>query len=81
MNQVTPFTNLQQIQSYQFAGSHAFDVYAFKQIELFAQDTKHSVADRAEALRIMQDKGMGCGRSEEISDQDFLNAFLDDCPE
>lgn len=74
MNQ---FKTIQQIQNHQFIGNHAADCDAFNRIEAFARNESHSVADRAEAVRIMQDKGMGAGRSEEMSDEQFLTAFLE----
>lgn len=78
MNQQTiSFTNIEQIKSHQFVGNHYHDCNAFNAIEHFVQDETTSIADKAEALRQMQDRGMGCGRSEELSDEQFVESYLD----
>ncbi|MNC78185.1 hypothetical protein D3C75_1303420 [compost metagenome] len=70
------FTNIQEITSHQFVGNHYSDSLAFNAIDAFVQDENTSIADKAEALRQMQDRGMGCGRDEETSDEDFVEMYL-----
>lgn len=70
------FDSLDAIRAHSFVGCHAADADAFSAIGDFAGDWTRPVADRAEALRIMQDSGMGCGRSDDISDIDFLDAYF-----
>lgn len=71
------FTNIEQIKSHTFVGNHASDAHAFNAIDSFVQSTQTSIADKAEALRQMQDRGMGCGRSEDLTDEQFVEAYLD----
>ena len=73
------FTSLKEIQDHQFIGSHAFDAVAFHDIERYAADTSNNVFDRAEALRIMSDRGMGCGRDEHMTDIEVLETLEDGC--
>lgn len=70
------FDSVDAIRSHQFVGNHAADSAAFEAIHEFASDWQHPVGERAEALRIMQDAGMGCGRSDDMSDIDFLDAYF-----
>lgn len=76
-NTKTTFTNIEQIKQHQFIGNHASDYSAFNGIDAFVQDESTSIADKAEALRQMQDRGMGCGRSEELTDEQFVESYLD----
>lgn len=71
------FDSIEQIKAHQFAGNHYMDSDAFNAIDAFVQDEKTSLADKAEALRVMGDKGMGIGRDEHISDQDLVTEYLD----
>lgn len=71
------FTNIQQIKDHQFAGNHAFDAEAFAAIDRFVQDKNTSLADKAEALRQMLDRGMGEGRDDEIADDIFVQEYMD----
>ncbi|MNE18027.1 hypothetical protein D3C80_1110320 [compost metagenome] len=75
--QTISFTNIEQIKQHQFIGNHYHDCSAFNGIDAFVQDEKNSVEDKAEALRQMQDRGMGCGRGEELSDEQFVEQYLD----
>lgn len=70
------FTSIEQIQAHEFCGNHFSDSAAFDAIFEFVLNTSVSVADRAEAIRVMQGKGMGCGRSENVTDDDLVNEFL-----
>lgn len=70
------FTDIQQIKDHQFIGNHASDYQAFNGIDAFVQDESTSIADKAEALRQMQDCGMGCGRGEE-TDEELVEMYLD----
>lgn len=71
------FSSIKQIKAHKFAGNHFNDFAAFCAIEDFARDEKHSVEHRAEALRQMTDRGMGCGRTEKFSDAALLKEFAD----
>lgn len=71
------FENIQQIKDHQFIGTHYHDSNAFKAIDAFVQDVNTSVEDKAEALRQMQDRGMGCGRDEQVSDEQFVKLYTD----
>ena len=75
--QTISFTNIEQIKQHQFIGTHYHDCAAFNAIDAFVQDEKNSVEDKAEALRQMQDRGMGCGRGEELPDEQFVEQYLD----
>lgn len=72
------FTTIQQITSHQFIGNHHSDSHAFNAIDSFVKSPQISVADKAEALRQMQDRGMGCGRQEDMDDETFVAAYLTD---
>lgn len=72
------FTSVEQIQAHKFVGNFMDDAAAFNAIEAFVVDTKNSIADRAEALRILSDAGMGCGRDEDISDEKLVADFMHD---
>lgn len=72
------FNNITQIQNHKFKGYHFGDFEAFNAIEKFVKDETNLVADRAEALRVMSDKGMGLGRDEEINDAALLVSYLAD---
>lgn len=72
------FISLAEIAAHQFVGNHASDAEAFDAIQVFVADEKNSIADRAEALRIMSDKGMGCGRMEDESDEYVVVAYVCD---
>jgi hypothetical protein len=71
------FTNIHQIRNHQFIGNAYHDMGAFNAIDDFVKDAHNSVADRVEALRQMQDRGMGCGRGDHLSDLDMLNSYLE----
>lgn len=81
LRDVQQFDSIDQIKEHTFAGCYLFDGAAFRGIEKFVLDTSHSIADRAEALRIMSDKGMGCGRDEDFSDEALVQAFMDEYAE
>lgn len=70
-------TTLAEIKNTPVAGNAHHDRKLFDTIDAFAQDTNNTIADRAESLRWMSDKVMGCGRDEHMSDafivQDYLN--------
>lgn len=73
------FTSITQIQNHQFVGNACADEQAFNAIHRFVMNAKHSLTDRAEALRVMSDKGMGCGRDEDTSDEDIVASYIDEC--
>ena len=68
---------LQQIQNHQFIGNFGSDSQAFQDIDTFALNTDNPLSERAEVLRIMTDKGMGCGRDEQMSDSEIVQDYLD----
>lgn len=65
-----------QIKAHQFAGNAYSDQKAFNAIDEFVQDVNNSVADRAEALRIVSDVGMGCGRDEHLTDEQVIESYM-----
>lgn len=71
------FNTITQIAAHQFIGNHASDHLAFMAIDEFVQNEQNSLADRAEAIRIMSDKGMGCGRDEWLSDAAIVADYID----
>lgn len=71
------FDSVDSIRLHNFVGNHASDAEAFDAIHQFASDLERPIGERAEALRIMQDVGMGCGRSERVSDADLLIAYFE----
>lgn len=72
---VTHFKSIEEIKAYTWIGNHHSDWAAFNGVDAFAANKDNSVADRAEALRIASDAGMGCGRDEHLSDEDLLAQF------
>lgn len=72
------FDSIEQIKAHQFVGNYHSDSEAFNAIETFVLKKGTSLADQAEALRVMGDKGMGIGRDEHMSDQELVDAYLDD---
>jgi hypothetical protein len=75
------FASLAQIQAHGWAGVHAYDAPAFDAVDFFARDSDHhSSADRAEALRSMITRGMGCTIDDDESlgwsDSRLLEAYL-----
>lgn len=75
------FRTLKAIQQHQFVGSFAADQRAFDAIDKFAADETRPLAERAEALRIMSDRGMGCGRDEKTNDRTLVRQFMQDYAE
>jgi len=71
------FNTIQQITKHQFIGNAHSDMDAFMSIDAFVQDTNNSLSDRAESLRIMSDKGMSCGRDEQMSDSEIVQDYID----
>lgn len=72
------FTTIKQIQAHKFAGNYSGDESAFDAIHAFVSNTKNSLGNRAEALRVLSDKGLGCGRDETVSDANLVAEFLED---
>ena len=70
------FNTIQEIQAHRFIGNHASDSQAFQAINQFVNHSD-SIADQAEALRVMGDQGMGLGREEHLSDQVLVDMYLD----
>ena len=68
--------NIEQIKAHNWFGNHFSDRIMFNEVHNFVTNEHNSIADRAEALRIMSDKGMGCGRDEHISDDDIVADYL-----
>lgn len=78
MNTRIEFKTLDEIKGHTFLGNHAADHQAFQGIRRFVEDETNSLADRAEAIRIECDKGMGMGRTRtsKESDKDLVAGFL-----
>lgn len=79
INKRVEFASIDEIRAHSWAGNHAQDRQAFNAIDRFVANFAHGLADRAEAIRIMADKGMGMGRDEHISDEVLVAMFLDTC--
>lgn len=73
---MTMFNNLNEIKSYKFVGNAYNDGDVFFAFDDFVNRNDVSLSDKAEALRILSDKGMGCGRNDKISDVDLVNEYL-----
>lgn len=71
------FNNIEEIKAHQWIGNAYHDQEAFDAIDAYVLDTNNSLADRAEALRQMSDKGMGCGRDEDMRDEDIVQEYID----
>lgn len=76
MSDKVVFSNIEEIQKWWFQGNHFSDHQAFNGIQVFVENENNSLADRAEALRVMSDKGMGCGRDEDITDEEYVAGYL-----
>ena len=72
------FKSIKEITEHIWVGNFHHDRDAFHAIEKFILDEKNSTADKAEAIRIADDKGMGTGRSEEKSDQELLTEYFNE---
>lgn len=78
LRHITPLT-IESIRSWEFVGNAHFDGPAFSDIDKFASSSANSVKDRAEALRIMGQKGMGLSASEsgaELPDSELVDLFM-----
>ena len=69
------FKTIKEIEEYIWIGNFHNDRNAFRAIEKFILDEKNSTSDKAEAIRIADDKGMDTGRSEEKSDEELLKEY------
>ena len=70
------FNNISEIQAHCFVGNAYSDQPAFNAIHDFVMNDNNSIADRAEALRVMSDVGMGCGRGDDESDEQVLASYM-----
>lgn len=70
------FTSIQQIRDHQFAGNHFHDFAAFDAIYAFVTCATNESAHRAEACRIMADKGMSMPYDSHLSDDEVIALFL-----
>ncbi len=70
------FNTVEEIEAHVFVGNHASDMAAFDAIHVFVEDESNTYAKRAEALRIMGEKGMGFGREEEVDDEELVDNYL-----
>ena len=68
---------LTQIQNHTFIGNYHSDAQIFEDIDTFALNTSNPISERAEVLRILTDKGMGCGRDEQMSDSEIVQDYID----
>lgn len=67
---------VQSVTNHKWAGDAMNDGPMFNEIHEFVVDPINSVADKAEMLRVMSDKGMGCGRDEHISDSAMVIEYI-----
>lgn len=67
-----------KIKAHQFVGNAMSDARAFADIDSFVRNNENQIADRAEVLRIMFDKGMGLGRYEHRNDSQVLSDYFAD---
>lgn len=70
------FNSIKEIQEHKFIGNHYHDMSTFDAIEEFVLRDDVSIQDKAEALRVMTDHGMGCGRDEETDDHVLVEEYL-----
>lgn len=70
------FSTLEQIQNHAWVGNHASDRAAFDAVHDFVMDTNRPVADRAAALRVKYDKGMGVDPEIQIPDEELVSNYL-----
>jgi len=70
------FKTIEEIKNHRFVGNHWSDGSAFGGIHDFVVNPKNSIEDRAEALRQMSDRGMGCGRDEHVPDQKIVDDYM-----
>lgn len=84
LKSITPLT-IESIRAWEFVGNHHSDSAAFKSIETFAADPAQPIQHRAEALRIMGNKGMGLTDAEMgidgLSDAAQVAEFMDSIEE
>jgi len=67
---------LEKIQNHTFVGNAYHDSEMFGVIHKYVCNTSNTTADKAEALRILTDRGMGCGRDEHLSDAEIVAGYL-----
>jgi hypothetical protein len=70
------FDTLQQIQQHQWCGNHYHDVPAFNGVHTYVTNRSNTMDDRAEAIRIMSDRAMGCGRCEHMANDELLEDYM-----
>jgi len=70
------FSSVAAIRSHSFVGVYSEDAAAFNAVHAFVCNAFNSVADRAEALRILSDKGMGAGRLGSMTDAALVKHYL-----
>ena len=75
MKNEVEFKTIKEIKEHIWIGNFHCDRNAFRAIEKFILDEKNSITDKAEAIRIADDKGMDTGRSEEKSDEELLKEY------
>lgn len=68
---------LDAIKAHEFVGNHHADAAALSAVEAFALNDTNPLAERAEALRVMADKGLGLGRLEDLDDAALLAQYID----
>ena len=80
------FTSIKQIRAHKWVGNAMSDSPAFAAVDGFARDSSaNTVADRAEALRVMCRNGMGLTDEAQgivgQSDQEQLDEYIALCDE
>ena len=70
------FQTLNEIKQHQYTGKYSRDCTALASIEEFVHDANNSVGDRAEAIRDMNDRGLGFDRHDHMSDEQIVQSFV-----
>lgn len=68
------FKTLEDIKQHEFNGCHFSDREVFDAIDVFVQDETNALEDRAEALRVMFEDGMGLD-PDDMTDQEMIDEY------
>lgn len=70
------FTSIDEITTHDWVGNAYHDMPAFVAVRRFVSDENNSVVDRAEAIRSMSERAMGCGRVEHMTNRELIADFI-----
>ena len=70
------FKTITEIKEHKWTGDAYHDMPAFNAIHTFVTDKTNALSDKAEALRIMSNKAMGCDQDEHIDDHKLVTDYL-----